>query len=196
LYACSDPNIYLQVSIHRNPAWLCLPHLSYSWAFHSALPGYVCRICHIPGHFIQHCPSKNNPPTPGYICYKCGIPGHFIQCCPNYGDRKYDSGRTFSLTPVVSSFDDKIPKELVQGMSTSTGDSLPAQLHCPLCMKVMTDAMLTSKCCYDSFCDKCKSCEVPEMNCIFILEISIGGYCKIVSFPFRFSFVHIFLYNG
>ncbi|TVU48907.1 hypothetical protein EJB05_00191, partial [Eragrostis curvula] len=129
-------------------------------------PPYVCRLCHIPGHFIQHCPKSKLPP-PGYICYKCGVPGHFIQCCPNYGDRKYESRKTCSLIPVVSSFDDEVPTERVQAMSSSIGDSLPAELHCPLCKKVMTDAMLTSKCCYDSFCDKCiRGYIIAHLKCI------------------------------
>ncbi|PAN21988.1 hypothetical protein PAHAL_3G505800 [Panicum hallii] len=135
-------------------------------------PGYVCRICHIPGHFIWHCPSGSKPPPPGYICHKCGVPGHFIHSCPNYGDRKYDSRRTSSLIPIVSSFDDGIPAELVQAMFSSVSDSLPAELHCPLCKKVMTDAMLTSKCCYDSFCDKCiRDYIFAQAKCICGVEI-------------------------
>lgn len=138
-------------------------------------PGYVCRVCCIPGHFIWQCPAASNPPPPGYICYKCGVPGHFIHSCPNYGNRKYDSRRTSSLIPIVSSCD-VIPAELVQDMSSSVGDSLPAELHCPLWKKVMTDAMLSSKCCYDSFCDKCKWCRFCKMDFMCILGIFIDSH--------------------
>ncbi|RLN27866.1 uncharacterized protein C2845_PM05G00940 [Panicum miliaceum] len=137
-------------------------------------PGYVCHICHIPGHFIRHCPSGSKPPPPGYICHRCGVPGHFIHSCPNYGDRKYDSRRSSSLIPIVSSFDDGtgIPAELVQAMSSNVSDSLPAELHSPLCKKVMTDAMLTSKCCYDSFCDKCiRDYIIAQAKCICGVQI-------------------------
>lgn len=140
-------------------------------------PGYVCRICHTPGHFIRHCPSGKKPPPPGYICHKCGVPGHFIYSCPNYGDGKYNSRRTSSLIPILSSFDDGIQGELVQAISSSVNDRLPAELYCPLCKKVITDAMLTSKCCYDSFCDKCKWCNFVSFKssliaiaiCLFII---------------------------
>lgn len=44
----------------------------------------------------------------------------------------------------------------IEGMpSTRTIGDLPPELHCPLCKRVMKDAVLTSKCCFKSFCDKC-----------------------------------------
>eukprot|EP01084_Bolivina_argentea_P272388 463752_1 len=60
---------------------------------------YTCRICNIPGHWIQHCPQKfnksrnftrysNSPSTPpllpfNYVCHNCGNRGHWISHCPN-----------------------------------------------------------------------------------------------------------------
>ena len=57
---------------------------------------YICRICNIPGHWIQQCPYKYHPilsqvPS-NYVCHKCGIPGHWIQNCPNnhrYNNQQY-----------------------------------------------------------------------------------------------------------
>lgn len=44
----------------------------------------------------------------------------------------------------------------IEGMpSTRSVGDLPPELHCPLCNDVMKDAVLTSKCCFKSFCDKC-----------------------------------------
>jgi hypothetical protein len=63
-------------------------------------------------------------------------------------------------------------------MSSSVGDSLLAELHCLLCKKVMTDAVLSSKCCYDSFCDKCKWCRFCKMDFMSILGIFIDS-CNI-----------------
>ena len=54
----------------------------------STPPGhYICRICNIPGHWIQKCPLKNQNQVPSYyICKICKRPGHFIRNCP----LKYD----------------------------------------------------------------------------------------------------------
>jgi len=120
--------------------------------------GYVCHSCGIPGHFIQHCTQENKTPPPGYICYRCQIPGHFIQHCPTIGDLNFDKNKmTRSLVPVVTPNPvDVILESLVSAASASAVDDLPAELHCQLCKKVMTDAVLSSKCCFDSFCDKCE----------------------------------------
>lgn len=47
-------------------------------------------------------------------------------------------------------------KEIEGLPSTRPVGELPPELHCPLCKEVMKDAVLTSKCCFKSFCDKCK----------------------------------------
>ena len=45
--------------------------------------GYVCRKCHVPGHWIQQCPvPKQAPPPETYICKICMIKGHWIYQCP------------------------------------------------------------------------------------------------------------------
>ncbi|OEL20486.1 hypothetical protein BAE44_0018495 [Dichanthelium oligosanthes] len=132
-------------------------------------PGYVCRSCDVPGHFIQHCPQENKTPPPGYICYRCRIPGHFIHHCPTIGDPKFDNNNTSrSLVPVVPvSPANGILESLVPAGAVSAVDDLPAELHCRLCKKVMVDAVLTSKCCFDSFCDKCiRDYIVTESKCI------------------------------
>jgi len=120
-------------------------------------PGYVCRSCGVPGHFIQHCPRESKTPPPGYICYRCQIPGHFIHHCTTIGDPKFDHNKmNRCLAPVVTvSPVNGILEELVPAAPVSAVGDLPAELHCRLCKKVMIDAVLTSKCCFDSFCDKC-----------------------------------------
>uniref|UniRef100_A0ACD6A3Y4 Uncharacterized protein n=1 Tax=Avena sativa TaxID=4498 RepID=A0ACD6A3Y4_AVESA len=132
-------------------------------------PGYVCRSCGVPGHFIQHCPRENQTPPPGYTCFRCRIAGHFIQHCPTIGDPKFDDYRVSrSLAPVVPVNPvDGIPYALAPVASASVVDDLPSELHCRLCNKVMADAVLTSKCCFDSFCDKCiRDYIITQSKCI------------------------------
>ncbi|KAI8984334.1 CwfJ C-terminus 1-domain-containing protein-like protein [Mycotypha africana] len=57
-------------------------------------PGYICRICNTPGHYIQDCPQKTSTPakhtaTPpeGYVCRICHQPGHYIKDCPQKEER-------------------------------------------------------------------------------------------------------------
>ena len=48
--------------------------------------GYVCRICNIPGHWIQQCPMKNRSNQTqipyNYRCKICGKSDHLIYQCP------------------------------------------------------------------------------------------------------------------
>ncbi|XP_060177067.1 E3 ubiquitin ligase PQT3-like isoform X2 [Lycium barbarum] len=114
-------------------------------------PGYICHRCKVPGHFIQHCPTngdpnfdirKVKPPT--------GIPKSMLMATPD-GSYSLPSGANAVLKPNEAAFERE-----VEGMPSirSVGD-LPPELHCPLCKEVMKDAVLTSKCCFTSFCDKC-----------------------------------------
>ncbi|GMH26650.1 hypothetical protein Nepgr_028493 [Nepenthes gracilis] len=114
-------------------------------------PGYVCHRCKIPGHFIQHCPTngdpnfdikKVKPPT--------GIPKSMLMANPD-GSYALPSGAAAVLKPNEAAFE----KEIEGLPSTRSVGDLPPELHCPLCKEVMKDAVLTSKCCFKSFCDKC-----------------------------------------
>ncbi|KAJ6827074.1 E3 ubiquitin ligase PQT3-like [Iris pallida] len=120
--------------------------------------------------------ERKTPPV-GYICYRCKVPGHFIQHCPTNGDSNYDirkvkaptgipksmlmatpdgsymlpSGAVAVLKPNQSAFD----KEVEGLPSNRPVIDLPPEFRCPLCKEVMKDAVLTGKCCFSSFCDKC-----------------------------------------
>ncbi|KNA19128.1 hypothetical protein SOVF_064550 isoform B [Spinacia oleracea] len=113
--------------------------------------GYICHRCKVPGHFIQHCPTngdpnfdirKVKPPT--------GIPKSMLVATPD-GSYALPSGTSAVLKPNEAAFEREI-----EGLpSTRSVGELPPELHCPLCKEVMKDAVLTSKCCFNSFCDKC-----------------------------------------
>ncbi|KAK2983005.1 hypothetical protein RJ640_012880 [Escallonia rubra] len=113
--------------------------------------GYICHRCKVPGHFIQHCPTngdpnydvkRSKPPT--------GIPKSMLMATPD-GPYALSSGVVAVLKPNEAAFEREI-----EGMpSTRSVGDLPRELLCPLCKEVMKDAVLTSKCCFSSFCDKC-----------------------------------------
>jgi hypothetical protein len=156
-------------------------------------PGYVCRSCGVPGHFIQHCSQENKMPPPGYICYRCRIPGHFIHHCPSIGDPKFDNNKmSRSLVPVVTPVDG-ILDLLVPSAPAGAVDDLPAELHCRLCKKVMRDAVLTSKCCFDSFCDRCKWFSYTPFVCAFevCVLVSVSALSKNTQILFYTKFVFI-----
>uniref|UniRef100_A0A803L5G9 DWNN domain-containing protein n=1 Tax=Chenopodium quinoa TaxID=63459 RepID=A0A803L5G9_CHEQI len=113
--------------------------------------GYVCHRCKVPGHYIQHCPTNGDP---NYDIKKVrpatGIPNSTLVPTPD-GSFVLQSGTAAVLKPNEAAFD----KEM-EGLSSSRSlRDLPPELHCPLCKEVMKDAVLSSKCCFGSFCDKC-----------------------------------------
>ncbi|KAI3828900.1 hypothetical protein L1987_03011 [Smallanthus sonchifolius] len=114
-------------------------------------PGYVCHRCKTPGHFIQHCPTNGDPNFDiKRVKPPTGIPKSMLMATPD-GSYALPSGAVAVLKPNEAAFEKEI-----EGMpSTRTVGDLPPELHCPLCKQVMKDAVLTSKCCFKSFCDKC-----------------------------------------
>ncbi|ESQ55687.1 hypothetical protein EUTSA_v10024408mg [Eutrema salsugineum] len=121
---------------------------------------------------------ESKTPPPGYVCHRCGVAGHFIQHCDTNGDPKYDVKRVKQPTGIPKSMlmatpdgsyslpsgavavlkpnEDAFKKEM-EGLPSTTRSvgELPPELKCPICKEVMRDAALTSKCCFESFCDKC-----------------------------------------
>lgn len=114
-------------------------------------PGYICHRCKIPGHFIQHCPTNGDP---NYDIKRVkpptGIPKSMLMATPD-GSYALPSGAVAVLKPNEAAFE----KEIEGLPSTRPVSDLPPELRCPLCKEVMKDAVLTSKCCFSSFCDKC-----------------------------------------
>ncbi|KAL6902033.1 hypothetical protein ACP4OV_004909 [Aristida adscensionis] len=86
-------------------------------------------------------------PPPGYVCHRCRVAGHFIQHCPTNGDPRFDFRRAAASTSTA------LPA--AAPVSPSPDDGVPPELHCRICKKVMADAVVTSRCCFDSFCDGC-----------------------------------------
>ncbi|TVU47157.1 hypothetical protein EJB05_06744, partial [Eragrostis curvula] len=85
-------------------------------------------------------------PPAGYVCHRCRVPGHFIQHCPTNGDPRFDFGSRASSTANLPAPEPE---------STVPDDGVPPELHCKICKKVMADAVVTGRCCFDSFCNAC-----------------------------------------
>ncbi|CAN0876598.1 E3 ubiquitin ligase PQT3-like [Linum grandiflorum] len=116
-------------------------------------------------------PFSSLPPPNGYVCHRCGIKGHFIQDCPTNGDPNYDHSkrmRASAATPSAaaeSEFDRQMEgisscKAAAPATSNSSGGGsytvvVPPELHCPLCRRVMRDAVFVKRCCFRSFCEGC-----------------------------------------
>ncbi|XP_042062018.1 E3 ubiquitin ligase PQT3-like isoform X1 [Salvia splendens] len=113
--------------------------------------GYICHRCKVPGHFIQHCPTNGDPNFDiRRVKPATGIPKSMLVATPD-GSYAMASGLAATLKPNEAAFEKEI-----EGMpSTRPIGDLPKELHCPLCQEVMKDAVLASKCCLKSFCDKC-----------------------------------------
>ncbi|XP_058788328.1 E3 ubiquitin ligase PQT3-like isoform X2 [Vicia villosa] len=113
--------------------------------------GYVCHRCKVPGHFIQHCPTNGDSTFDiKKVRQPTGIPRSMLMVNPQ-GSYALQNGSVAVLKPNEAAFD----KEMEGLSSTRSVGDLPPELHCPLCNNVMKNAVLTSKCCFKSFCDKC-----------------------------------------
>ncbi|KAK9927599.1 hypothetical protein M0R45_024776 [Rubus argutus] len=113
--------------------------------------GYICHRCKVPGHYIQHCPTNGDPNFDiKRVKPPTGIPKSMLIATPD-GSYALPSGAVAVMRPNEAAFE----KEIEGLPSTRSVGDLPPELHCPLCKEVMKDAVLTSKCCFKSFCDKC-----------------------------------------
>ncbi|XP_047088369.1 E3 ubiquitin ligase PQT3-like [Lolium rigidum] len=96
-----------------------------------------------PSHYGHRGPVWAPPPPAGYVCHRCRVPGHLIQHCPTNGDPRFDCGKARTVLPQAQADDN------------DDDDGVPADLYCKICKNVMADAVMTSKCCFSSFCDRC-----------------------------------------
>ncbi|KAJ4796701.1 hypothetical protein LUZ62_047947 [Rhynchospora pubera] len=119
-------------------------------------PGYVCHRCNVPGHFIQHCPTNGNPAfDPKRFKPPTGIPKSMLMTTPD-GSYSLPGGAVAVLQPNEAAFEKEIEGiPTIARAAAVSAELLPENLRCPLCKEIMKDAVLTSKCCFNSFCDKC-----------------------------------------
>jgi protein MPE1 len=51
----------------------------------------------------RHAPAPDYPPPPGYMCYRCGQKGHWIQACPTNDDPNWEGKRVRRTTGIPRS---------------------------------------------------------------------------------------------
>ncbi|RYR66063.1 hypothetical protein Ahy_A03g012009 isoform E [Arachis hypogaea] len=113
---------------------------------------HLPKAMYVTGARFLHCPTNGDP---NYdikrVKQPTGIPRSMLMVNPQ-GSYALPNGSVAVLKPNEAAFEKEI--EGLPSTTRSIGD-LPPELHCPLCNDVMKDAVLTSKCCFKSFCDKC-----------------------------------------
>lgn len=128
---------------------------------------------------------------PGYICYRCGLGGHWIQNCPTNDDPNFDKKRIRRTTGIPRSMLEAVEKPIEGGgplasgvMVTPDGGYVIARpdiaswekqrskskvlteedireriprghpLQCPICIKLVQRAVKTP-CCNTTYCEEC-----------------------------------------
>lgn len=138
----------------------------------------------------QSHPHSDRPPPLGYNCFRCGQKGHWIQDCPTNNDPEWDNKPRFKRTTgipksmlktveaptdeqrqqgvmitadgtyVVAQVDNKTwenARHQVKPLSRSdVFQSVPSDssLACPLCSKLLRSAVQTP-CCSTRYCEEC-----------------------------------------
>ncbi|KAH8704713.1 DWNN domain-containing protein [Talaromyces proteolyticus] len=65
----------------------------------------------------------DHPPPPGYLCYRCREKGHWIQACPTNNDPKFDGRyRVKRSTGIPRSLQTKVEKSAAMALDGSTED--------------------------------------------------------------------------
>eukprot|EP01080_Neovahlkampfia_damariscottae_P001046 gene1046-10565_t len=130
---------------------------------HSRIPpsNYVCHRCEKPGHYIQHCPTNNDPTfNVKKIKKATGIPKSFLQTVEN-NDDNVDDG-SLLMTPNGSGFakilsnEGEFEKHLGNSSSNSKVqiEEIPIELKCSICKNLLKKAVTVS-CCSTNYCDSC-----------------------------------------
>ncbi|EGG07942.1 uncharacterized protein MELLADRAFT_77478 [Melampsora larici-populina 98AG31] len=139
-------------------------------------------------------------PPQGYICYRCGLKGHWIQNCPTNDDPEFEGRpRIKRTTGIPKSFLQKVESAVVQGKSvmvTADGSFVIARpddaswkqhksgvvkhlsaadiqslrpsdpdLACSICSTLLKSAVKTS-CCRSAFCYDCISNHLKEHSSV------------------------------
>lgn len=125
-------------------------------------------------------------PPPGYICHRCRKPNHYIQDCPTNDDPRYSMKRVKRATGIPATFLHKVNEEDAdkEGAMALPGGQfavmkpneagfskevetkkieVPDSLRCKLCKGLFKNPVM-APCCGVSFCDSCITSYLAENN--------------------------------
>lgn len=132
--------------------------------------------------------GQSRVPPPSYICHRCNKPGHYIQFCPTNDDPNIQVVKVRKATGIPKSFLKQTDDFIEGGVLLPTGgyatvmvndqefDKLvsrdkpriiPSGLSCPICKRLFESAVLIP-CCGVSYCDGCVTRSLVEdtkMHC-------------------------------
>ena len=126
-------------------------------------PGYICYRCGQKGHWIQECPTNDNQEYDNRPRFKrtTGIPKSMLKTVEQSTAEKMSGvmvtpdGSYVIATPDSSSWNRTRARSRPLSQ-TDVYHSVPSDpsLACPLCSKLMRDAVITP-CCRTTFCEEC-----------------------------------------
>lgn len=119
-------------------------------------PNYVCYRCGTPGHYIQNCPTNGDPEFDQHrVKKKTGIPKSFMKAVNDPSEIPVGAGRTVVNAPwgglaVIEPQNKHFSKLMAKSGGSATLDQFianpPDHLACPICKRLMTDAVLIPCC--------------------------------------------------
>lgn len=130
-------------------------------------PNYVCYRCGTPGHYIQNCPTNGDPEFDQHrVKKKTGIPKSFMKAVSDPSEIPVGVGKTVVNAPwgglaVIEPQNKNFSKLMARSGGSATLDQFisnpPEHLACPLCRRLMSDAVLIPCCqevssCPSSWC--------------------------------------------
>lgn len=138
-------------------------------------PNYVCYRCGTPGHFIQNCPTNGDPEYDQHrVKKKTGIPKSFMKPVTDPSEIPVGAGKTVVNAPwgglaIIEPQNKNFSKLIAKSGGSATLDQLimnpDDHLACPLCKRLMNDAVLIP-CCQESACDECVRSALIDHNLV------------------------------
>lgn len=127
-------------------------------------PGYICYRCGQKGHWIQACPTNENPDWENKPRFKrtTGIPKSFLKAVeqPANGDGAQQGvmitsdGSFVMVQPDTQTWKQTTKARALTEADIRDGATASGELSCPICSRLLRDAVRTP-CCKTVYCEEC-----------------------------------------